>query len=314
MSTTQPTGFRARFVGREPLLGTFIKTPTTHPIEIIGAIGFDFVVIDEEHAPFDRVTIDNALLAARAAGTAGIVRVAEPTPAKLLAVLDDGATGVLVPHVSSVAKARAIVSACRYRGGTRGFSNSPRAGGYGAVGMWPHAEAQDNSVTVIAMIEDAEALDVIDEIVAVDGLDGVFIGRGDLTVALGAESMDSRPVMEATEKIAAAAARAGKPVCVMVGSIADTERFRPLGATSFIVASDQGFHAPGGRKGSQGFRGPANRRRANGRRELKVNAYRPTHEETDHDFNQRQRRRRRRRFPRRRNRRAAEGCGRPPLP
>lgn len=241
MSTAQPPDFRARFTDRRPLLGSFIKTPTTHSIEILGGLGFDFVVIDEEHAPFDRVTIDNGLLAARAVGTAGIVRVAEPTPSKLLAVLDDGAAGVLVPHVSSVEKARAIVSACRYRGGSRGFSNSPRAGGYGAVGIWPHVEAQDKAATVIAMIEDPEALDVIDQIVAIDGLDGVFIGRGDLSVALGAPSPDSEPVQAATEKIAKAAIAAGKPVCVMVGSVADTERFRPLGVTSFIVASDQGL-------------------------------------------------------------------------
>jgi 2-keto-3-deoxy-L-rhamnonate aldolase RhmA len=235
------SNFRQRFVGRETLLGSFIKTPTTHSIEILGSIGFDFVVIDEEHAPFDRVTIDNGLLAARAVGTAGFVRVAEPTPAKLLAVLDDGAAGVLVPHVSSVEKAKAIVSACRYRAGSRGYSNSPRAGGYGAVGMWQHVEAQDKSVTVIAMIEDPEALGVIDGIVAVDGLDGVFVGRGDLSVAMGAESPSAPAVQAATERIAKAAAAAGKPVCVMAGSIAETAPFRAMGATAFIVSSDQGL-------------------------------------------------------------------------
>lgn len=241
MSTTNRSGFRQRFAAREMLVGSFIKTPTTHSIEILGSMGFDFVVIDEEHAPFDRVTIDSGLLAARAVGTAGIVRVAEPSPAKLLAVLDDGAAGVLVPHVASVDKARAIVSACRYRGGSRGFSNSPRAGGYGSVGIWQHVEAQDESVALIAMIEDPEALDVIDDIIAVDGLDGVFVGRGDLSVAMGAELPNAPAVQAATERIARAAAAAGKPVCIMVGSIAETAPFRALGATAFIVSSDQGL-------------------------------------------------------------------------
>ena len=244
MSTSQSpaaTGFRKRFLAGEPLLGSFIKTPTSHSIEILGGLGFDFVVIDEEHAPFDRVSIDMALLAARASGTAGIVRVAEPTPAKLLAVLDDGATGVLVPHVANVAKAKDMVAACRYRGGKRGFSNSPRAGNYGGVGAWPHVDAQDAAVTVIAMIEDPEALDVIEAIVAVEGLDGVFIGRGDLTIALGAPSADSPPVRAATERIAQAARAAGKPVCVMVGSVAESETYRAMGASAFIVSSDQGL-------------------------------------------------------------------------
>ncbi len=244
MSTAQPpapTGFRRRFLAGEPLLGSFIKTPTSHSIEILGGLGFDFVVIDEEHAPFDRVTIDMGLLAARASGAAGIVRVADPTPSKLLAVLDDGATGVLVPHVASIAKAKDMVAACRYRGGKRGFSNSPRAGNYGGVSAWPHVDAQDAAVTVIAMIEDPEALDDIDAIVAVEGLDGVFIGRGDLTIALGAPGPDSVPVRTATEKIAKAARTAGKPVCIMVGSVAETEAYRAMGANAFIVSSDQGF-------------------------------------------------------------------------
>jgi 2-keto-3-deoxy-L-rhamnonate aldolase RhmA len=242
MNATHPSvNFRRRFAARERLVGTFIKTPTTHAVEIIGGLGFDFVVLDEEHAPFDRVTIDAALLAARAAGTAGIVRVAEPTAAKLLAVLDDGATGVLVPHVASVAKARDMVAACRYRGGRRGFSNSPRAGGYGALPMWDHVAAADALVTCIAMIEDPEALEEIDEILAVDGLDGVFIGRGDLTVALGAKDTDAPEVRSACERILAAAGKAGKPVCVMVGSAKEAAGFEAMGASAFIVASDQAF-------------------------------------------------------------------------
>lgn len=236
-----PSTFRQRFAAGDLLLGTFIKTPTSHTSEIIGALGFDFVVIDEEHAVFDRVSIDQALLGARAAGTAGIVRVAEPTPAKLLAVLDDGAVGVLVPHVSSVAKAKDIVAACRYRGGKRGFSNTNRGGGYGATGIWEHVDAKDAETTVIAMIEDPEALDDIDAIVAVEGLDGFFIGRGDLTVALGATGLADPKVRAAAEKILAAARKIGKPVCLMVASAAEAAEWRALGANAFIVSSDQGF-------------------------------------------------------------------------
>lgn len=233
--------FRRRFIAGDTLVGTFVKTPASHPVEILGQTGFEFVVIDEEHAPWDRVAIDHALLAARASGTAGIVRVAEPSAAKILAVLDDGATGVLVPHVSSARKARDIVDACRFRGGRRGFSNTTRAGNYGAVGVWNHVEAQDDLVTFIAMIEDPEALDEIDAIVSTDGLDGVFIGRGDLTVAMGAPAMDAPEIMTVCERIIAAARKAGKPVAMMVANADDARRFHAMGATTFIVASDQGF-------------------------------------------------------------------------
>ncbi len=241
MGATKESGFRQRLLAGEHLVGTFIKTPATHPVEIIGAVGFDFVVIDEEHAPWDRVTIDAALLAARAAGTAGIVRVAEPNAAKILAVLDDGAAGILVPHVSSEAKAREIVAACRYRGGRRGFSNTTRAGGFGASGIWEHVEAQDSSIVCIAMIEDPEALDEIDAILSVEGLDAIFIGRADLTAAYGAPAMDSAEIIEVCERIMAAAQRAGKPTALMAGTAEEVKRFRKMGATAFIVASDQGF-------------------------------------------------------------------------
>lgn len=239
--TPAPVSFRQRLLSSELLLGSFIKTPTTHAIEILGGLGFDFVVIDEEHAPFDRVTIDNLLLAARASNVAGIVRVAEPSPAKLLAALDDGATGVLVPHVFNVGKANDIVAACRYRRGKRGFSNSPRAGGYGQLGVWDHVDRADASVTVVAMIEDPEALDVIDDIVAVEGLDGVFIGRGDLTLAMGASGTADPRVRAAAEHIVAAAHKANKPVCIMVADAKEAQDWRSLGASAFIVASDQRF-------------------------------------------------------------------------
>ena len=197
------TTFRQRFIGGKPLLGTFVKTPTSHATEILGQLGFDFVVVDEEHAPFDRVATDQALLAARAVNIAGIVRVPEANPSQILGVLDAGATGVLVPHVYSAQKAKDLVAACRYRGGRRGFANTTRAGNYGGLGFIEHAQQSDANVTVIAMIEDIAAIDVVAEIVAVDGLDGVFIGRGDLAAAYGGQSMDDPRVRVAAEKIGA---------------------------------------------------------------------------------------------------------------
>ena len=257
MVTTQqrphPSTFRQRFLDGQVLLGSFIKTPTSHNCEILGLSGFDFVVIDEEHAPFDRVSTDQALLGARAGGTAGIVRVADASPSRLLAVLDDGATGVLIPHVSSPEKARNAVSACRYRNGKRGFSNSPRAGDYGSIGMWPHVDKQDAEVTVIGMIEDPEALDCLDAILSTEGLDGVFIGRGDLTVALGAKAIDAPEVMAEAEKIATAARTHNKAVCMMVANAAEADFFRKIGASAFIVSSDQGLMRQAAVKLTQDF-------------------------------------------------------------
>jgi 2-keto-3-deoxy-L-rhamnonate aldolase RhmA len=216
------------------VLGTFIKTPTSHVVEIVGSIGFDFVIIDQEHAPFDRGTIDIACLAARAVGTAALVRVAEPTPASILSVLDLGATGMLVPHVDSPEKAREIAAACRYRNGSRGFSNTTRAGNFGGGSFADHIAAQDAEVTCVAMIEDEAALEHLDAIAAVDGIDAFFIGRGDLTAALGIERME-----KAVEQITAAARAADMPTMVLVSSREDARAMRDLGASAFVVSNDQ---------------------------------------------------------------------------
>ena len=234
------SSFRRRFSARQHVVGSFIKTPTTHATEIFGALGYDFVVIDEEHAPIDRAMTDVMLLAARASNLAGIVRVSSDDPAKILSCLDCGATGVLVPHVATVEKARAIAAAARYRGGRRGYSGSARAGAYGGTPMWTLVDDQDASVCAIAMIEDPEALDHIDAIAAVDGIHGFFIGRGDLTVALGAKSSADASVKDAVIRIIAAAKKVAKPVCVMVASAAEAKEFAGLGASAFIISSDQG--------------------------------------------------------------------------
>ena len=233
--------FRRRLLAREHLLGTFVKIPTTHATEILGLLGFDFAIFDQEHAPLGHAAIDAMVLAARASNIAGIVRVGDPSEANILSVLDCGATGVLVPHVATVAKAKAIVAACRYRGGKRGFANTTRAGNYGGVSFADHMDAQDREVTVVAMIEDVAALDEIDAIVRVEGLDALFIGRGDLTAAIGAPSMTSPETHRIVEPILASARRANMPVLMLCPDRSDAVAMAKLGASAFIVSSDHGF-------------------------------------------------------------------------
>lgn len=248
---TQTRSFRQRMLAGDKLVGTFLKTPTSHATEIVAGLGFDFVVIDQEHAPFDRTTTDIALMAARGSNIPALVRVSGPDA--ILSVLDCGATGMLIPHVRSAAYAREVAALCRYSGG-RGFATSTRAGGYTAVPMWRHIRASDESVTVIAQIEDPEALDEIDAIAAVEGIDSLFIGRGDLTAAFGDETPNPPAVRAAVEKIAAAARRAGKPVSVYVGGRPDAEWLQAQGATAFVFNSDQGFLRQAAMQGLAGMR------------------------------------------------------------
>src|SRR5699024_3132850 len=114
-------------------------------------------------------------------GIYAAVRVPSLNVETIALALDCGADAILAPHISSPSDAETLVDLCRYRGGRRGFSGVTRAGNYGGSAMWNHVDKSDASIGVIAMIEDLEAIACIDEITAVAGLDGVFIGRGDLT-------------------------------------------------------------------------------------------------------------------------------------
>lgn len=256
-TTSSADSFRRRLLAHEPLLGTFIKTPTPHPVEIAAAAGLDFVIIDQEHAPFDRVTIDILVLAGRAAGIPVVVRTPSGESRDILPALDCGASGVLVPHVDSAAKAAAVVAEARYRGGHRGFTNSSRAGGYGSLGFSEHIAANDAASAVLAMIEDLAALDVLPAIMAEPGLDACFIGRGDLSAALGAAGTSAPPVVQATERIAAAARAAGKAMCAHVdrADSPDVAWLRGLGVSAFVVASDQGLMRRAAMQAALDFRG-----------------------------------------------------------
>jgi 2-keto-3-deoxy-L-rhamnonate aldolase RhmA len=231
--------FRQRMHAGDKLVGAFLKTPTSHATEILGDLGYDFVVIDQEHAPFDRTTSDIALLAAKAHDIPALVRV--PGADALLSVLDCGAAGALVPHVKSAEQAREIAAMFRYRGGSRGFATSTRAGRYTAVPMWQHIADSDARMAFVAQIEDPIALDDIDAIAAVDGVDSLFIGRGDLTAAFGDDSKDPPEVRRAVERIAEAARKVKKPISVYVGNATEAAWLGTLGASVFVLSSDQGF-------------------------------------------------------------------------
>ena len=235
------TTFRERLLTRKRLLGTFLKLPTTQVIEILGPVGYDFVIIDQEHAALDRNITDLMIFAARAANIAPIVRIPEFTESFVLSALDSGAMGIMVPHVTSVEKARAIARSARYKGGSRGFAGLTRAGRWGSVGAVAHMVAQDSQVAVIAMIEDQDAVPAAGDIARVDGIDALFIGHGDLTASFGDDPQAGPKVAEISRRVAAAAQEASVPLMMLPTGRSDFEFATGLGATALAFSSDHGF-------------------------------------------------------------------------
>ena len=233
--------FKQRIAAGEALLGTFLKTPHPHIVEVLASSGLDCVVIDAEHAPFDRCDIDACVMAARLGGLPVLVRTPSNAPEQILNALDCGADGVLVPHVRSAAEAHAVAASAHYGVGGRGYAGSSRAAGYGTASMPDHKAASAAKTVVIAQIEDVEALEEIDEIAAVEGIDALFVGRIDLTVSLGCESPDEERVIAAVNRIVAACVAAGRPVGMFVSRTSDVAMWREKGATLFLLGSDHGF-------------------------------------------------------------------------
>jgi 2-keto-3-deoxy-L-rhamnonate aldolase RhmA len=246
---------KARLSTGELTLGTFIKTPHPHVIEVLAAGGLDVLCLDAEHAPFDRAALDACILAARATGQAALVRPPSSAPEAILNALDLGAAGVVIPHVRSAAEARAAVAACHYGPGGRGYAGATRAAGYGARTMADVLAAAAENTCVIAQIEDREAVDEIDAIVATPGLDAIFIGRADLTVSLGATSLAADVVLAAVERIVAAGVGQGLCVGMFLADLAEVPRWRAAGASLFILSSDHAFLASGARALGERLRG-----------------------------------------------------------
>ena len=233
--------FRERVRAGEPLIGTWVKTPSPMVCEVLGATELDMVCLDAEHAPFDRMALDQCLLALRSSGMPALVRVPSAAPEHTLNALDCGATGIVVPHVTSAAMAAAAAGAAHYGPGGRGYAGSSRAAAYTRKPMASHLADSAAESTVIAQIEDLEALEVIDEIAAVDSVDCLFIGRADLTVAMGADSPKAPEVVSAVERVCEAGRRAGRAVGMFVGDAGEVPHWREAGASFFLLSSDHGF-------------------------------------------------------------------------
>lgn len=239
MSAAAP--LKARLRAGERIVGTFVKTPHPVIVEVLALTPLDCLVLDAEHAPFDQGTIDACIMAARASGKDVLVRTPSAAPEHILHALDCGATGVVVPHIRSAAEARAVALASRYGAGGRGYAGSSRAAGYTTRGMADHLAASAERTVVVAQIEDPDAIDDIDAIAAVDGIDALFVGRVDLSVSYGAASPDDPRVVAATQAVCDAGRRHARPTGLYLSREADIAAWAEKGAQLFLLGSDHGF-------------------------------------------------------------------------
>lgn len=185
MSASSPS-LRERVLSGEKLCGVLLRMPSEELVEMLAVAGFDFILLDCEHGPSDAIPLRQHISAALMHGTEVLVRVGEREDALILRALDSGAAGIVAPHLDTAGQALDVVAAAHYPPlGRRGFATYGRAGKYGTVTGVAHKARLAKETLVIGMIESPDAVAAVDEIVAVEGLDGIMIGAADLAALSG---------------------------------------------------------------------------------------------------------------------------------
>ena len=184
----------------KPAFGVMLKFPSPPVVEMLGYMGFDWILLDNEHGSITVDTAEEVIRAAELTGIAPIVRPVVNRPEVIAPFLDRGAWGVQVPHVNTRGEAEAAVAACKYfPDGQRGSFSRGRPAEYGIGGKPTHqyfAEANANTL-VCLMLEEVEAINNIGEIVGVKGVDVLFIGSGDLSQSMGYPGQQAHPEVQA---------------------------------------------------------------------------------------------------------------------
>lgn len=171
----------------QPVFGVSVMIPSPQIVEMCAAAGFDWVLLDCEHGTLTLESVELMAMAAEASGITAIARPVSKAPEHILQVLDRGVMGVQVPHVNSAKDAQEVLNAVKYHPlGKRSLAAGTRSAVYDSHGTLADYVKAANDMTLIAVqLEDYEAIEKIDEILKVDGIDVFFIGPSDLSQSMG---------------------------------------------------------------------------------------------------------------------------------
>ncbi len=204
---------KERLLSGQPAFGVSVMIPSPQSVEMIGRLGFDWVLLDCEHGTIALETLELMIIAAEASGLTPIVRPENKESDVILRVMDRGAMGVQVPHINTAADAQRVVESVKYYPvGNRGLAAGTRPSNYGfGVSMKDYVQEANRETLVCVQLEEVEAIRNIDEIVQVDGVDVFFIGPSDLSQSMGYPGqVDAPKVRQAIDNAFATIVRAGK--------------------------------------------------------------------------------------------------------
>jgi len=235
---------RALAEGRQQI-GLWSSLSSNYTVEVIAGAGYDWILLDMEHSPNDLESLLSQLQAAAPYPAHPVVRVPWNDTVTIKRVLDVGAQSILIPYVSTIAEAKAAVAATRYPPvGVRGVAGTTRASRFGRV--QGYAKKAHEEICVLVQVETRQALDNLEGICEVEGVDGVFIGPADLHASLGHTGETSNPaVVPLMEEAMRRVRKAGRAPGYLSPVEADAKRMLSAGALFVAVGADIGLLARG---------------------------------------------------------------------
>lgn len=239
--------FKRAILAGKPQLGIWSALCSNIVADILSTTDFDWALIDMEHSPNEMPNVLSQLQAYRNGAVSPVVRPPWNEPLSVKRLLDLGATSLLFPMIQNADEAKAAVRACRYPPrGIRGVSLSQRANRYGAV--TDYIDKSEDELAILVQIETLSAMEKIDEITAVDGVDGVFFGPADLSADMGLLGQPGHEkVAEAIRKGAARVRAGGKPTGILVGDPKAAAAWVKEGITFVACGTDINLVAKGAR-------------------------------------------------------------------
>jgi len=223
-------------------IGTFIKINDPSIAEIIGLLGFDFFVLDNEHVAMSKSSMVNIMRAADVTGIVPIVRVRKNEDVQILQALDAGALGVQVPNVDTEEQAISLVERVKYNPiGKRGFAPTVRAAQYGLYDKIEYVNDANENTLVVAHCETIDCVNNLDKILKIPELDVIFIGPMDLSQSLGVIGQANHPkVLECIDTIIKKTKAANKAVGI-VSTPEKVHEYVERGVQYLLVSNDQGM-------------------------------------------------------------------------
>mgnify|MGYP005765550119 FL=1 len=234
---------KIKLKNNEQVIGTFFSMGNADILECLGYTSLDYVIIDTEHGPFDTETIMDFVRAAECVNLTPMIRIADVTHKEIQRAVDSGAKGIVIPYLKTLDDIKKIIEFAKFPPtGNRGFIQG-RASGFGYkqwakdINEWMNISNQE--LLVLPQCETVQCLEVIEHIVEMEGIDGIFVGPFDLSISMGIPAQfENERFLSALERILKACKNVHKPAFIFAADMKNAQKYMKWGFEGIAYGID----------------------------------------------------------------------------